>query len=152
MCQSCRTCRIWCYLWVDSVRMELNCRHPAGVSRTACWCRGTSLPSYWNWVLSTPERVSEPPSSPASASSSPGQSYYSISLPHSDWLGRSTWPKQRVRIFPESYIDIRRQWLFKLGGFEVGAIDSHLSYNLGKSYLKTELEQKQKGFKGETKL
>ena len=120
--QSCRTCRIRCYLWVDSVRMDLVSQELlVGVG-------GTPLPSYWNWMLSTPKRVCEPPSSPASAYSSLGQSYYSISLPHSDWLGRSTWPKQGIRIFPESYIDIGRQWLFKLGGFEVGAVDSCLSF------------------------
>ena len=27
-------CGIWCHLWVDSVRAELNCRTPAGVTKT----------------------------------------------------------------------------------------------------------------------
>ena len=32
------TCGIWCYLWVDSFRIELNCRTPSCVQRIACWC------------------------------------------------------------------------------------------------------------------
>ena len=40
--QSCRTkpltCGICCYLWVDSVRIELNWGAPALCQRIACWC------------------------------------------------------------------------------------------------------------------
>ena len=32
------TCGIWCYLWVESVRIELNYRTPSWHQRIAWWC------------------------------------------------------------------------------------------------------------------